>query len=798
MVIKTLKLILIGCIYSLYCYAEESSGGLLFTSSAEKVDKRTSLVIFGDKFQKFEESFNLSFDLSIWDIKQFGYVFRVINEQKQEVDFVFVNFYGVDKMYLDFHSPITHKSVQIPISEETIIKKENLHLDICFDLNEDKATITLRDSVYTCSPIGLTNPSLLQFAFGLYGLNLDVPQMLIRNIHIQKAGKKPFYFPLKESEGEFAYDETGKIKAHVKNPEWIVNRHFHWQANSKFELNGNANIAFDEANNRILILNQDSILYCYPRYEKTESSSTIGSNDPAINYIKLSEENISLHYNCFFSKTGDLYQFGGYSNHSYSNKISKYNPEEKKWETVDLSGDAITPRFYSSVGDGIEPDEKLIFGGFGNETGRQEHGGRNLYDLYVLNLNQKSITKLWDFRNQSENVFIPCNNLILNKEKTHFYTLCYPHHIPDTKMYLYCFNLNDGSYSIVSDSINLISEEMNTSVNLFYSESLNEFYAVIREFTDNNKTNVRIYTLLSPPVLKAQLNILQKTGWWFKFLIGLFILLSITFITRKILLKRKKLKDRQKLLPLQEEIYKNDDRQTKSAIYVFGDFTVFDNKGRDISYRFSTKLRSLFSLILIHANNNSKISTDKLTLNLWPEKEASEAKNIRGVTINRLRNILSDIDGITLIHQNSHWFFVFDRPFYCDYLECDSLITQLKHQQHKDDSYKALMDKLITIVGNGALFLNLQETWIDSLKSKKEEELEALLRNYIIYLYENEQYNKLIATAQAFFNIEPINGEILDICMKSYQKLGKKEQAQGFLARYKETYKMMMGENYKS
>ena len=796
--IKTLRLIVICCISSLYCYSEESSGGLLFTSSAEKVDKRTSLVIFGDKFQKFEESFELSFDLSIWDIKQFGYVFRVINEQRQEVDFVFVNFYGIDKMYLDFHSPITHKSVQIPIPEEVIMKKENLHLNICFNLKEDKATLTAKDSVYTCSPVGLSNPSLLQFAFGLYGLNLDVPQMLVRDIRIQTAGKKPVYFPLKESEGEFAYDETGKIKAHVKNPEWIVNKHFHWQANSTFEVSGSAYIAYDDANNRILILNNDSIRYYNLRYEKTEYTPVIKSDERAIEYIKLSETNRTLHSNCFFSNTGELYQFGGYSNHSYSNKVSKYNREEKKWETVDLSGDKIMPRFYSSVGDGINPDEKLIFGGFGNETGKQEHGGRNLYDLYVVNLEQKNITKLWEFQNQPDNIFIPCNNLILNKEKTHFYTLCYPNHITDTKMHLYCFDLQNGSYKIVSDSIHLISEEMNTAVNLFFNEAMNEFYAVIREFTDNNKTNVRIYTLLSPPVLKIQSGIFsQKTNGWFKFIIAFFTAISILFIIRTTVSKKNKDRKQRKPLPFQKEMNKNDNRQTKSAVYVFGNFTVFDNKGKDISYRFSMKLRSLFSLVLIHTNNNSTISTEKLTLDLWPEKNANEAKNIRGVTINRLRNILSDIEGITLIHQNSHWSFVFDPPFYCDYLEYAALINQLKHQQDKDDAYETLMDKLLSIVSYGALFLNLQETWIDSIKSKEEEKLELLLRNYITYLYENEQYNKLISTAPAFFGIEPLNEEILDICMKSYQKLGKKEQAQAFFNRYKETYKMLMGKEYK-
>jgi len=785
---KKLRLIFIGCICCLYAYSKESSGGLLFTSSAEKVDKRTSLIIFGDTFREFEDSFQLSFDLSIWDIEQFGYVFRVINNQKQEVDFVFVNFYGVDKMYLDFHSPITHRSVQIPISEDVIRTKENLHLDIDFNLKEDKAAITLKDSVYTCTPIGLTNPASLQFAFGLYGLNLDVPQMLIQNISIQTADKKQIYFPLKESEGEWAYDETGKIKAHVKNPEWIVNRHFYWQAGDLFEIKGKAYIYYDEANNRMLILNRDSIHHYSFSYDKIDHvhASDI-PNIPNPDYEV-------LHYNRFFSTTGELYQFGGYSNHAYSNKITKYNWEEKQWEAFEVSGDEISPRFYSSVGDGVVPNEKLIFGGFGNKTGKQEHGGNNLYDLYVVNLEQHSITKLWDFQNHSEDVFIPCNNLILNKEKTHFYTLCYPHHIPNTKMYLYCFDLQDGSYNIVSDSIPLISEEMNTSVNLFYSKILNEFYAVVREFTDNNTTNIRIYTLLSPPVVKTQANSSPKTDRWFVFVIVFFffVALSIFFIIRKIVSEKK-----DKDLPLQKEMDGNNNRRTKSAIYVFGNFTVFDNKGKDITYRFTTKLRSVLSLILIHSNNNSKISSEKLTLYLWPDKDANEAKSIRGVTINRLRNILSDIDGITLIHKNSHWFFVFDTSFYCDYLECHSLISQLESQQDKN-TYEVLMDRLALIISYGALFSHQQEAWFDSVKSKDEEKLELLLRDYIFYLYENEQYNKLITATSAFFNIEPVNNEILDLCMKSYQKLGKKEQAQAFFTRYKESYKILMGEEFLS
>ncbi|KAA6351953.1 hypothetical protein EZS27_000750 [termite gut metagenome] len=758
-------------------------------------------MLFGDKLQKFEDTFSVSFDLSIWDSSQFGHIFRVMNKQKQEVEFVFVNFYGIDSMYLDFHSPITHKSVQIPITKEDIDKKETLHLDIRFDLKEDKASITLWDSVYTCTPVGLENPSLLQFAFGLYGLILDVPQMLIKNLSIRKEKGKSFFFPLEEPDGEFAYDEIGKVKAHVKNPEWIVNKHFYWQSKSEVTVKDKAGVIYDEANNRILIVNNDAIMAYYPRYEKTETLKPVTQlTDLMIASLNLSDERNSLHPNNFFSEAGDLYQFGGSDNHLYSNKISKYNHEKQQWECIEFSGDKMTPRFYSAAGDGVRPDEKLIFGGFGNETGKQEHGGHNLYDLHLLNLKQKTITKLWSFHEIPKMEFIPGNNLILSEDKKYFYTLCYAHHIPNTFGYLYRFNLQNGSYDIMSDSINFTSEDMNTSVNLFYNKQMNEFYAVIREFSNKNETRVQIYSLLSPPISKSQLEDFVPTwkSYWILALIVAFIaFLTVAYVLLRFLYrkKRKQGKEKPEQPQLSHENEYNRKIQKQSAVYIFGNFTVYDKKGMDISHRFSAKLKALFSLVLLHTNKETGISTEELTSKMWPDKDVNGAKNIRGVTINRLRNILEDIDGLSLIHQNSQWFFVFEQPFYCDYLEYSDTLNRLQHSN--PESHPALMEQLIAIVRNGSFLFSVHDTGIDDYKFKEEEQLAQIIKEYIIYLYREKHYQKAILIAPVFFVVEPVNEEIVDICIKSYNKLGKKDEAKTFLKNYKRTHKMLTGEEYK-
>lgn len=820
-------------IFATNLVAEESSGGLLFTSSSEKVDKRTSLVIFGNNLQKFQDSFSISFDLSIWDVKQFGHIFRAINNNKQEIEFVFVNFYGTDNMYLDFHSPITHKSVQIPITKDAIENKEILSLDINFDLNEDKATIKLRDSVYTCSPIGLSNPSMLQFAFGLYGLNLDVPQMLVKNLKIQSADNTTYFLPLNESVGNYAYDANRKTKAIVKNPEWIVNKHYYWQSNTSFTINSKACVAYDEGRNRIMIISSDSIKNYYPRNNSSESfkqemnlrdinatdaiynpytnqchilgvdstaSNIFNQNSSDEMKLNYSYERYSLHHNTFFSDSGELYQFGGYSNHTYSDRIYLYDKEKREWQHVIFKGDKLTPRFYSAVGDGINPNEKLIFGGFGNETGKQEHGGHNIYDLHLLDLSNNTIKKLWNLSGKPKTEFIPGSNIILNKEKTHFYALCYSHHIPKTTGYLYRFDLKNGSYEIMSDSISISSEDMSTSVNLFFNKKMNEFYAVVKELGSDNSTKIQIYSLLSPPIGKSQLQkLIHKNRTYIvpKLIYGSIFIIFLAFIILFIYYKRRERTKSERVNAILSSHKDTVSIKAKkpSSIYVFGSFSAFDKKGTDISYRFSMKLRALFALVLIYSDKDSGISTEKLTSYLWPEKDINEAKNIRGVTINRLRNIISDLEGITLVHQNSQWFFKFTEPFYCDFTEYQSILNKLN--KIEDYSYSELMEQLVEITANGLFLQNVQDNGIDQYKSLEEDRIEPLIRNYIHYLFEEKQFKRIVQIAPTYFAVEPLNDVILDICLKAYTKLGKRDEAKTFLTNYKKVHKLMTGEEYK-
>lgn len=828
-------LVIIIPIFSFNAFSQKHINGLLFSSSAERINNRTSLILFDNAPLKMKDAFRIDFDLSIWDVKQFGYIFRIINESKKEINFAFVNFYGKDKIYLDFHSPITHKSVTIPITFQDIDEKRWLPISIIFDLKADRTEVKWKNTSYFCGPIGLKNPSYIKLAFGLYGLNLDVPRMSIRNIHIEDLNDKKYNIPLNEVAGEEVHDSNGHVKGCVKNPEWLANRYFFWQEKIKFNADSMASIAYDEKKNRIIIADHHSVSTFSMRYDTREKHlmknfpSTLNSGEsiydnenellyvynleqkvqhsPAMAIVNMKDYSVTLkyaqlgnrlyHHNVFLGGDNkELYIFGGYGNHLYSNNIYKYDFPADNWKLINFTGERIYPRYFSAAGKGALPSQILIMGGVGNESGKQEHGGSHLYDLFALNLETKTKTKIWEIKDDIPSGFVPCSNLVLDEGNKHFLTLCYPQHQVNSILQLYKFSIADGSYEIVSDSIRINAEQMETSVYLFYNKLMKQYYAVIRENASVGQ-EIRIYSLLSPPVTFDELMAGNKSSnyWIFLLLIPL-IILFVLYLARN---RKKKTQpdisssdDNYQNVP---EIFQRKEVDKKNAIFIFGDFTVFDKNGRDISYRFSSKLRSLFALILFYSAENNRISTDMLTADLWPDKDSDSAKNTRGVTINRLRGILADISGVTLYYENSKWYFSFDTAFYCDYIEYKKIINDLKDNDDSDENEK--MANLLDLLKRGALYPSLQENWIDAYKHEYENEIYKLLWNYILKLQENKKYSKLVEYAELYLLNDPLNEDVLKLCVNALQKIGKKDQAILLYNKFASNYKDSMGDEPK-
>lgn len=146
-------------------------------------------------------------------------------------------------------------------------------------------------------------------------------------------------------------------------------------------------------------------------------------------------------------------------------------------------------------------------------------------------------------------------------------------------------------------------------------------------------------------------------------------------------------------------------------IKLFGDFTVIDRNGNDITSKFSPRVKQLFLAILVNSGYEvSGITSTELTKMLWGKDASKNTDNVRGVTTSKLRGILEEIDKVEIIFHNDRWSAKFYEPVYCDYCDCLNMINTGKAYD------KRYFDRFLRIVQEGEVFKNESFDWLDSCK----------------------------------------------------------------------------------
>src|SRR5258708_2431723 len=82
------------------------------------------------------------------------------------------------------------------------------------------------------------------------------------------------------------------------------------------------------------------------------------------------------------------------------------------------------------------------------------------------------------------------------------------------------------------------------------------------------------------------------------------------------------------------------EKDHRSAIYLFGQFQVFDKEGSDITRLFTPLLKELFLIIVLYTIRNGRgISSEGLNEILWHDKPEKDAKNNRSVNLAKLKTV---------------------------------------------------------------------------------------------------------------------------------------------------------------
>ena len=821
--------------------------GLLFTASPSAKEERTSLNLTANSLITARYKFNLEFDFSIWSRDQFGYIFRIFDKEHHNIDLVYIpesSTLAVLKLVVN-GLPTT---INIPLVEKELVRNNWLHLMLSFDLKQGKVNVKFGDVLYKDEQVALAGFRKLNICFGanrsIYYPTTDVPRMAIRNIRIGDYNNKSTHnWLLNESEGEKASDLVGNLTANSINPNWLINNHFYWTKKDELRMEASSGIAFDTAQNRILIIGKHKIV----TYDILTSETTVQN----VNNIKPSGTKSETYYYSYTAKKiycignvpnevnvydeiknewekgttdiyttqsinstfflndqdGVAYSLGGYHNYRYNNFLMRYSFHNKSWRQVLFGGDKLIPRSYAAITKTNIPGEYLIFGGYGNSSGQQELGPQCLYDLYHFNTNDSVLTKKWNIENVTEN-FIPMGSTTVPEHTRALYILGFPPFLNGTYLKLYRISLEKPEYSAVSDTMHFYFDEERSKASLSYFGKTREFFAVIKTPTNGDSTTYKIFALNYPPVNRSMLAITFKTvlsnpgNWIIKvfWMVGVFSVIFIyllVLLLRELHMAEESLEDEQQLnllvnekVPVRTENFdkKHVELPRKNAIYLFGEFRIYNVDGVEISPRFPAKIRQLFLSILLLGTEEKGITNEKLNSIHWTYHSPESAKNNRNVNIKKLRDLLADLKGVQISHSDGSWILKLGNEVFCDY---SFLLMKMK------GSFKPLtreeFEKIILVLAQGIFVADERTTWLDPFNSH----FLSFLLDYLFLLTDSFEKDKnpaaIIKIADIILKSDPLNEEAFKLKIEALIKVKNHNQAFSDYTYFTKGYEKMYG-----
>lgn len=809
------------------------SQGLLFSSNEQLIDKRTSYNVFFENTPHFGSHFSIEFEISISDPKTFGYILS-IGEKKKFIKYTLIyleNENSNSELRLNLEGK--KNLLTIPLNKRQIGLRKWIKVILSFNSVSKEISLSIDDKKYKCKNNQFTNRFRPEIIFGKNNRLIDVPLFSIKNLLVNDRNRH-YCFEFNESMGDFVHDSKGKRYGFVENPNWLINDSYHWRLRYESNFSDVTAISFNSKRQQFYIVSSDSLISYNYKERKFNSrafknrapvSMRLGMSfiDDKNEYLYVYELNdvpnqgatfASIHLDSLIWNVNSNFQFlnqrhhhasffddklfmifGGFGNKKLTNSFNFFDLQKNEWKLLKFFGDTISPRFFAGMVQSYT-QELLLFGGVGNETGEQSLGKKYYHDCYKIDLSEKKIKKLWVSKQKNDQV--TARNLILSEDSLSFYSLCYKEYIPNTNLHLYKYNIGSGEYRSYGDSIPMISERIRTNANLYLDTQTNELFCTIQEFQLNGENRIKIYSINYPPVSINDINeynakINSKDNFLVILLSGGFIALIIFgWVIRK-KGKQKKLEQEISTLNKYQSInlltHKNE-----NSINLFGNFSVTDKIGTDISHLFSPKISHLFLVILFHSiyNDPKGVTSEEIYSALWPDKDKQKAKNLKNVTINQLRKILIDVEGVEVVFENKLFSVRIDDNLFCDLLHFESCLGLIKNKEQIDQ----VIGKMLQIIKRGHFLKSIDLACFDGVKGNLETKIYSIIPLIISQSFAKNNFSQVISLSDILFRVDSISEIALYYKLHAFQKLGLTEDAKKLYNSYALEFNRIFKEDF--
>lgn len=839
---------------SIYGYAQDIQYGLNFKSYEVEKERRTSLNLSPEKPLSLPSDYMLSFDLKLnsYGKDPFGYIFRIFNEDGKNINLLLniVKNTNVNKLVFTYSA---EELFGVAINDVGMKFDEWYTITVHVDARQNVLKIKLGEKEFTKVIPELGGFNKINVIFGrnnrIGSQITDIPSMAIRNIriHDERRQKLLYEWLLKTYSEEGVYDEINHRLATVDNPDWISDQHVFWKKKTSFITAQYTQIAYNPIRSEIGIYNHPSFFFYDIQADKLRIDTVNGivpwgsqSNnmisDQMGNYIyytfNLEKTTDALifrpeikawnkpvenhfppdywHHNRLIANhDGKLYLFGGYGFHRYKNDVHVYDFSAETWEKTQLKGNFPYPHYLSGLGV-LDDKHILIFGGYGSETGNQSLAPRFFYNLYKVNMETLESEKLWTLDNPEKD-FVISNSLVVDPATNSFYALTYSLREFHTKLTLLKFSIDKPGYEVLGDSIPVNFEDTKSYVDLFLNKETNQLVAIVSSpiALHHAQNAVSIYTLAYPPLAKFDLVQKHAAGTTSKQVIGsifiVCVVLGIGLIYYRIRKRKRGVSGKNKEISHSDNLPQDtfgtgvprqlpENTLRSSSVILFGGFCVIDKDGQDVTKEFTPMLKQLYLLILLYTCKDRKgISSTKLKDILWYDKSDESAKNNRGVSIRKLRQIFELVGDIWIRSNNSYWTVEFGENVYCDYAAALSLVDELSQgEELRVDHLK----ELLAILSRGELLPNLQVEWVDSFKSDFSNNLMDVLLDLSKKQKVTDDSQLCLDLADAIFIQDSLNEDALRLKCTMLVKMGRNKLSKKVYEAFVKEYYTLFGTNF--
>lgn len=844
--LRLLFLIIIFTSWNLSVFCNDALGGLFFRAYEYSKDERTSLLIPSTENElKFKDYLSLSFDLKIRQQgEHFGYICRIIVDNQSDINLLLTNPVR-EEPYMCFIKNKQYLGKILPDNEMSIYEWN--HVTIELEVKDHVLYVKSNGTVISKDEISPKNHSV-RIVFGANNLpqfsTSDAAPMIIKNIKIGLCPECDNYvWPLRNpASGDLLKDEKHKLTASIANPEWMISQHLHWKhirkvrfpsktylvsdnifnvfyfvsqntvtklsllSDEMVEYQVSPSIQVDRLTNQFIVVpdtEKESLLVYYD-FEKPDGENLsffdFGTRKWSVPIERSRQSSYSQHNKFFSISDSSIVQLFGYGFHKYFPEMNRVSLSGKV-ERESLPGN-IPPRYLSAIG--VTDSSVYIYGGMGNELGKQEYGVNHYRDLYKLNLNDYSIEKLWEFSPSTDNE-VAAPTLILDSLEQHAKGLFFKPLRFQSGLVMKDLNLATSELTVLGDTIPFTFLDVSSFADLVYVSTQKRYYAATIHQVDAHQYEANIYSIAFP-VLSLSLAETEKNSMWVLLIIGGIILISggIFFILK---LRRRHIL----VIELMEETLENEaktgipelsvgspkisESKMKPGIYLLNGFQVIDKHSKDITGKFTPIMRQLLSIIILYTYcNNKGISNIKLKELFWFDKSEESFSNNRSVNMRKIRLLLEDIGDIEISSENGYWCLINRGYVYIDYIIIIELMKKQASLSEIDDND---LHNLLNLAAFGQLLPNMEFEWLDGFKADYSDSMINLLSKLRdSKQFENNDKVKMLITNN-ILKFDSLDEDSVRVKCVSLVNLKRTGLAHITFEQFTKEYKQILNESYK-